>query len=168
MTSDLRIFIPGDEETPGIDVIPHVTGSAAGSWWTGGNGSFYANIDYDDGSFQIDALGTTVTVSYSAASTSVAVGAFDPVTGEGGFSTGLDMTVTNIDLLGDLENCALSMELNLAGSIDSDTGALEVTQSGFFVDSDALTAENCNGLGEIIGDLLGGDDNDWTMNFQVG
>ncbi len=166
-TSDVMIFIEGDEETPGIEVTPQFTGSAAGSWSTTGSGELVADLEYDDGSFQVDALGTVVTISYSATQTAQAVGAFDPTTGQGGLTTSVDLQVNNIDLLGDVaQPCVVSIDLALEGQIDQATGVLEAGQESFSVTPPA--EEDCGGLGGIMGSLLGGPINSWDLSFEVG
>ncbi len=166
-SSDVMIFIEGDEETPGIEVTPQFTGTASGSWWTGGNGAFVADLEFDDGSFQVDALGTVVTISYSATQGTPAVGQFDPSTGEGGLTTSVDLQVDNIDLLGDVEQpCVVSIALDLEGQIDPVTGVLDAGQEGFAVTPPA--EEDCGGLGGIMGQLLGGPVNSWDLTFEVG
>ena len=165
--SDVMIFIEGDEETPGIEVTPQITGSAAGSWSTTGSGALFADLAYDDGSFQVDALGTIVTISYSATQTAQAVGEFSPTTGEGGLTTSVDLQINNIDLLGDVaQPCVVSIDLDLEGQIDPATGVLEVGQEGFTVTPPA--EEDCDGLGGIMGQLLGGPVNSWDLSFEIG
>jgi hypothetical protein len=165
--SDVMIFIEGDEETPGIEVTPQLTGTATGSWSTTGTGALEAELTYDDGSFVVDASGTVVTITYKATQSGPTVGQFDPATGAGSLSTSVDLNITNIDLLGEVEQpCSVAIDLELDGQIDPETGLLEVSQDGFSVTPPAEA--DCSGLGGIMGQLLGGPINSWDLSFEVG
>ncbi len=164
-TSDVMIFIEGDEETPGVEVTPQFTGTAVGSWDLE-DGSFGADLAFESGSFVVEANGTSVIISYDAQG-GAATGSFDPDTGVGGLETAVDLTVTNIDLLGDIEQpCTVGIALDLEGQIDAETGVLDVAQEGFAVTAPA--EGDCSGLGGIIGSLLGGPVNSWDLSFEVG
>ena len=166
-TSDVMIFIEGDEETPGIEVTPQFNGTATGSWDVGGDGALTADLAFEDGTFPVDALGTIVTIAYTANQTVPGVGQFDPETGVGSLQTAVDLNVVNIDLLGDIEQpCTVGIALDLEGQIDPATGVLDVSQESFTVTPPA--EEDCSGLGAVIGQLLGGPINSWDLSFEVG
>ncbi len=164
-TSNVMIFIEGDEENPGIEVTPEFSGTAAGSWDLT-DGGFGADLTFESGSFLVSNPDLSVVISYDAQATP-AVGSFDPETGVGGFETDVDLTVTNIDILGDIEQpCTVGISLDLEGQIDPETGVLDVSQESYSVT--APGEGDCSGLGGVIGDLLGGPINSWDMSFEVG
>lgn len=171
-TSNVTFEIPdpNDPEGPPIVLTPSLSGDASGAWWSPPSGAFSTNLTFDDGIIDVVAGDLTIPIGYSAAQSGPAVGGFDPTTGLGGFSADVVLTVTTVDLGGGpdpmAQPCALTMELDLEGAIDLDTGMLEVSQDGFSVTPPAEDA--CGGLGGIIGQLLGGPVNAYDLSFEVG
>lgn len=170
--SDVTFEIPdpNDPEGPPIVLTPSLPGNATGAWWSPPTGAFSTNLTFDDGIINVTAGDVTIPIGYSAAQSGPAVGSFDPTTGLGGFSADVVLTVTSVDLGGGADPmaqpCALTMGLDLQGAIDLNTGMLEVSQDGFSVAPPA--AEDCGGLGGVIGQLLGGPVNSYSLSFEVG
>ena len=170
-TSDVTFEIPdpNDPEAPPIVLTPTLPGHAAGTWSLK-TGALSADLTFDDGIIDVSANGMTIPIGYTAATAAPAEGTFDPQTGAGSLSTDVILTVTTVDLGGGAnpmeQPCALTLGLELDGAIDLDTGMLEVTQDGLGVTPPAEV--ECGGLGGVIGMLLGGPVNSYTLGFEVG
>jgi hypothetical protein len=168
-TGNIHIDIPlPDDPNVLIPVDVPLTGGAIGVWNASGAGAFQVDLTFDDSAFTIAVPDLTVVVGFSAEQVGAANGLFDPATGDGGFSTDLALTVLSIDALGGPvpQPCVVTLALDLTGQINLTTGLLEVSQDVFTVTPPA--AEDCGGLGAIIGALLGGPLNSASLSFEVG
>jgi len=162
----------GTPEEPNVATLPF-TGTANGAWLLGDNGLFYANLDIEDGALEISEeaspIGAALTVGLTAEQTGTAVGFFDPATGAGSFTTGIDITIASLDA-GDgpapmPQPCVANTSYNFTGEIDGETGVLSVHADDF-----ALTppgAADCGGLGALIGPMLVGT-TFADLSFEVG
>lgn len=173
-TIEINVFVPGDPnadpptEDQTIPVLIPVTGQAVGSWSGETPGPFNVNLSFNDGSFPLAVPGVgTLAISYKIGGVAAGAGAFDPLTGVGGFDTSIAITVSEVDILGPIgQPCDLNFGMSLDGQIDPGTGALDVSQDGFAVTPPAET--DCGGLGGLFGQLLGGPDNSVHLSFPVG
>jgi len=161
----------GTPEEPNVATLPF-TGTANGAWLLGDNGLFYANLDIEDGALEISEeaspIGAALTVGLTAEQTGTAVGFFDPATGAGSFTTGIDITIASLDA-GDgpapmPQPCVATTSFDFTGGIDAD-GVLEVSQAEF--EFNAPGEADCGGLGGLIGPMLEGS-NLGVLTFEVG
>lgn len=149
-------------------VAKAATGRSIGSW-NQTTGDMVTQLTFENGALIVPIPGTPVGVGYYLAQTADATGNFSPSTGIGGLSVNLKLTVAYVDLGGGASPipspCDVGMTLAMTGAINTLTGALSVTQSGFAVSAPAEA--DCGGLGGTIGSLLGGPVNSMTLSFSV-
>lgn len=159
--------IDGLVEEP-VVVNADLPGRSIGSW-DEATGDLVTQLTFDAGTLPVVAPDLSVGVGYFLAQDADATGHFDPVTGAGSLAVGLTMTVASVDLGGRAtpvgQPCLVGLGLELDGAIDLATDVLAVHQSGFTVTSPA--EGDCDGLGGVIGALLGGPINSMDLTFSV-
>lgn len=158
----------GTPEEPNMASLPF-TGQAKGAWLVADGGLLFANFQIDDGELVVPAerspIGVEVVVGLSAQQKRTAVGFFDPATGQGSLSTGVDVTLTTLNGGPLPQPCIASTSFDLSGGIDPATGVLEVSETDF--EFTPMASTDCGGLGGIIAPMLQGS-NLGTLSFEVG
>lgn len=157
----VEVTIQGDGDPT---TVPF-TGEGSGSW-NRGNGDFALNLSIDDGFFNANTPLGPMDVYYTAVQDGTALGNFDPATGVGGFDMGVTMTLVGLNAPeGMPQPCDLVTSFQFEGAIDLDTGVATVSQDDF--DITPPGADDCGGLGALIGPMLSEGERSATMTFQV-
>lgn len=154
----------GTVEEP-TETTVNFNGNSTGTWTKNDTGDFVMNLTVDDGTFDANSPIGLVTVGYSAVQVGTSVGAFDPATGEGGFSLAVDMNLNTLNGSPMPQPCAISTSFDLEGSIDLATGTATVSQENFEMTPPGDA--DCGGLGALIGPMLVDGTNQGVMTFQV-
>lgn len=163
----VSLTIEGLAEEP-VEVNADLPGRSIGSW-DAETGDMTTQLTFARGTLPVPVPDLPVGVGYFLNQDADATGNFDPDTGQGSLDVDLTMTVASIDLGGGPvamgQPCRVGMSLHLAGGVDLATKVLTVSQDGFTVTPPAI--EHCDGLGELIGVLLGGPVNSMELSFSV-
>lgn len=152
-----------DEEGETTYTTVDFSGLSTGTW-DPGSGDFVLNQTVDDGSF-----GTSigVTVGYTAAQNGTSTGSFDPVTGEGGFTLDVAMSLVTLNETLPIDQpCTIGALLEFEGALDFDTGVASVDQEGFTMTPPG--EGECGAIGPLISDMFaGGGEHLAEMAIQV-